>query len=516
MSARQRFVASGKPSSKQPSEADGNEHTPASGAPAGPGKRDSNPGPPLKDASNSPRPGGRALQNTAQADKNKNETHIVTGSVPQALSTPMTLSVPDKPLNISNLTRPKARKAGDGTGTPSLNKKDKRLAVDRLKENDPISKIGSPRLRPMSPGRRPQNSCPPSSYLFNPPNAGLLANDRLISPESRLGPPAHLQDGSTPHAADNNQRYSRTHHPNNAASGLTPTSTFSPPIRRSYSGNLEPARSEVYPMRTGQDVPSEMTHTFSSLSPPAPAQRSVHEEHVYDYQEPINVDRHEGIDNPGPQAMEHRLRRTTKRIGQQEDDDEALHGREGKRTKIDMHREEAREIIVERQQIVDPSYERHARESTPPHRYQTPVQVNPHQLHQSHPAAHQHFEPPHAPNRFQLGEDNQALSRFLEVDLEHYVGAHIEKYEAAKKRWTDCSMEDWKAGAKEMSERFGKLVDFVKDHMTTKLEVHATLHEKVVQHKVVLSERQSMLKDKHERLVKNSGMVIGGNNACGL
>ena len=40
-----------------------------------------------------------------------------------------------------------------------------------------------------------------------------------------------------------------------------------------------------------------------------------------------------------------------------------------------------------------------------------------------------------------------ALHRLLGQDLDIYVEAHVEAYEQAKKKWSECSMDEWKVGA---------------------------------------------------------------------
>ena len=92
-----------------------------------------------------------------------------------------------------------------------------------------------------------------------------------------------------------------------------------------------------------------------------------------------------------------------------------------------------------------------------------------------------------------LSEDNQALCSLLGPDLERYFSGHIDDYEAAKRRWTSCSIEEWQTGANgqfkfckcdtgildvcthfiEMSERFRKIVDFV-SHTTVFLIISST------------------------------------------
>ena len=45
---------------------------------------------------------------------------------------------------------------------------------------------------------------------------------------------------------------------------------------------------------------------------------------------------------------------------------------------------------------------------------------------------------------------------------------------------------------------------------STKLSLFAKLHERVASHKVILGERESLLKDIREKLVTDSGNVLGG------
>ena len=47
--------------------------------------------------------------------------------------------------------------------------------------------------------------------------------------------------------------------------------------------------------------------------------------------------------------------------------------------------------------------------------------------------------------------------------------------------------------------------------ISTKLALYSTLHEKVVEHKVVLGEQRSMLKNMRDKLVSDSGTVLGGS-----
>ena len=39
------------------------------------------------------------------------------------------------------------------------------------------------------------------------------------------------------------------------------------------------------------------------------------------------------------------------------------------------------------------------------------------------------------------------MHRLLGQNLDAYVDAHSDAYDLAKKKWTECSLDEWKAGA---------------------------------------------------------------------
>ncbi|KAI0644159.1 hypothetical protein C8Q79DRAFT_927973 [Trametes meyenii] len=59
----------------------------------------------------------------------------------------------------------------------------------------------------------------------------------------------------------------------------------------------------------------------------------------------------------------------------------------------------------------------------------------------------------------------QALFRLLGQDLDIFAEAHADSYEQARRKWAECSAEEWTKGADELMGRFSKMLDFVKDHM---------------------------------------------------
>ncbi|KAI0640488.1 hypothetical protein C8Q79DRAFT_996420 [Trametes meyenii] len=103
----------------------------------------------------------------------------------------------------------------------------------------------------------------------------------------------------------------------------------------------------------------------------------------------------------------------------------------------------------------------------------------------------------------------QALFRLLGQDLDIFAEAHADSYEQARRKWAECSAEEWTKGADELMGRFSKMLDFVKDHMTAKITLYATLHTKIAEHKIVLADRQQALNDARESLVREGGAVVG-------
>ncbi|KAI0342547.1 hypothetical protein BDW22DRAFT_1484753 [Trametopsis cervina] len=107
---------------------------------------------------------------------------------------------------------------------------------------------------------------------------------------------------------------------------------------------------------------------------------------------------------------------------------------------------------------------------------------------------------------------NHAIARLLGQDLDSYVSTHQDIYEDAKKKWTECTIEEWKTGADELAGRFSHLLDYVKDHMNTKLSLYASFADNLSAHRTVLQERESTLEDVRRTLIRNGGNVCGNAN----
>ena len=57
------------------------------------------------------------------------------------------------------------------------------------------------------------------------------------------------------------------------------------------------------------------------------------------------------------------------------------------------------------------------------------------------------YEAPASTSAGDIVREDHALRRLLGQDLDAYVDAHTEAYEQARKKWTECTIDEWKAGA---------------------------------------------------------------------
>ncbi|KAG6839487.1 hypothetical protein C0991_002184 [Blastosporella zonata] len=116
----------------------------------------------------------------------------------------------------------------------------------------------------------------------------------------------------------------------------------------------------------------------------------------------------------------------------------------------------------------------------------------------------------HQPDAGHLVVDTPGgLDNILGQGVNAYAEEHMEQYERARERWKDCTMEEWIAGANEQAARYSKILDFVKDHMMSKMKLFASLDAKVDGHNQVLSEREKALEGVKARLVQESAHVLG-------
>ncbi|KAH9914138.1 uncharacterized protein B0H18DRAFT_141612 [Fomitopsis serialis] len=221
-------------------------------------------------------------------------------------------------------------------------------------------------------------------------------------------------------------------------------------------------------------------------------------------------DAHAGSDDAPSEASQPGLRRSVKRIHQQDfEEEEFAYGTQSKRYKLDG------------QGLADDLAARYSRGPTPdvrgyiaPEDYERGVpDPRAHSQQPDRPYSRMseaHVHPQAQPAPLDPTGRGEALYKLMGQDLGEFVEGHVDAYEEAKKRWSECSMEEWTAGADELTTKFSKMLDFVKDHMTAKLSLYASLHSAVASHKSTLGEREKALVEARESLVREGGAVVGG------
>lgn len=113
------------------------------------------------------------------------------------------------------------------------------------------------------------------------------------------------------------------------------------------------------------------------------------------------------------------------------------------------------------------------------------------------------------PEHEHVSPEPRLLDSLLGKDVDSYLKEHMAMYDKSVARWTECEMSEWVAGAGEIAEKYGRILDFVKSHMTAKLKLYSGFHRKVDDHNVILQEREQVLDAARKRLVKESGNVLG-------
>ncbi|KZT38856.1 hypothetical protein SISSUDRAFT_1033112 [Sistotremastrum suecicum HHB10207 ss-3] len=154
----------------------------------------------------------------------------------------------------------------------------------------------------------------------------------------------------------------------------------------------------------------------------------------------------------------------------------------------------------------------------------------------------QHQQMPHMSQVVDLTDGKPAINDFNLFsghDLQQYVARNVEKLEASRIRWENCTMKEWEDGAKgtpsrsvkmsnspssivELADQFGEVLDSVKENMSglsfllrriynrKKLKLWASLHSSLDDHQKVLEERKAKLTQVQDELVKNAGGVMRG------
>jgi len=105
--------------------------------------------------------------------------------------------------------------------------------------------------------------------------------------------------------------------------------------------------------------------------------------------------------------------------------------------------------------------------------------------------------------------EESILYRIVGQDVGIRADKKTEQYEAARRRWTECTLEEWTDGAQELSANFTSILGMIKDRMTLKLSAYAGLYTTLDAHKKILEGKNEGLQRVQDSLVKNSGNVVG-------
>jgi hypothetical protein len=123
-------------------------------------------------------------------------------------------------------------------------------------------------------------------------------------------------------------------------------------------------------------------------------------------------------------------------------------------------------------------------------------------------------------------QDIQMNMRLPETELDAYISAHMEKFEEAKRKWADCSLEEWKDGANgicsvvvekflllirpvEIHAMFGAVLDSVKSHFMSKMTLYTSLSDKCNDRMGLIDERNAELDKMRKDMGNGAGGLVG-------
>ncbi|KAI9507865.1 hypothetical protein F5148DRAFT_49798 [Russula earlei] len=101
---------------------------------------------------------------------------------------------------------------------------------------------------------------------------------------------------------------------------------------------------------------------------------------------------------------------------------------------------------------------------------------------------------------------------FSGADLERYA----ELYEKGAECWSRSTMEEWLAGANDIMAKFSDLLDIIKEHMSSKVNLYRSLHTKLADEYNSLEQRTTELRDASQALVRDTGNIGGGLDSNNL
>ncbi|KLO11544.1 hypothetical protein SCHPADRAFT_998794 [Schizopora paradoxa] len=425
----------------------------------------------------------------------------------------------EKPLNLASITRPKNRAVRpNGFNTQQQQKKPRTTLVDRVKDSTEgtISRVQSPRPQPLSPRRWENTNGIPQSPFAGPGSASRNVDLSTLSPRSlqmkAIGA-GSFRDSHIPRLSD--PGFGSRHAQHSIDSALAD--------ERSYMNEVP---------RQGVAKPPIGPGSTGFASPTSSPQEMILDEHSGAYTKDVYQGNNNDIEKGG---SSHSLRRMVKRIEHQDVDIEIIEGGPAKRPRLMENGmipgnlnniQGTYPMQAPGQRHISPTQAQDLQQYTSPGHTQgytsttLPIQITslPHEP----PAYSQHEQQNHAHQDYpqftakQRTAHEQALFKLLGTDLEECLTSNAATYEAEKRRWTESTLEEWREGSTELGEDFNKIVTFVKDHMTSKLALFANLDEKINEHRKTLGERDKQLKDLRNKLVSDSGLVLGGQGSGGL
>ncbi|KAG9049603.1 hypothetical protein FS837_009803 [Tulasnella sp. UAMH 9824] len=108
---------------------------------------------------------------------------------------------------------------------------------------------------------------------------------------------------------------------------------------------------------------------------------------------------------------------------------------------------------------------------------------------------------PHPQGQFSLIES-------INDDFERYLEQQQHKAESLRKKWLACSMEEWEQGGSDVCNKFGAIVERVRDGMQSKIRAFSAINSRMADHSKALDEQERSLQREKELLVKETGRVV--------
>ncbi|KAI8974033.1 hypothetical protein BD414DRAFT_510165 [Trametes punicea] len=394
-----------------------------------------------------------------------------------------------KPLNLSGFTKKKSDpQPADGAPHAHLNPRPSLdVAASRVRTPKPFS-AG---LRARSGSNRPVSPfCPSSGSLsvnhFRAPTAPPLITrtDEFSSNEAHIVSSLKCSGFYDPSDALGRSQGSMLDHDRLSHA---PESSFSTYRSRTVS---QPSLASIHEVAEDEDAAT--AEPGGNIGPSAPNGYGDHTS-AHDEEGAISETFQED-------PRHHKgFRRTVKRSGRDEEDEDYEYGTSAKRYKLASYQDGLPGLYMGRAAHTLPSHPELERAVTPaqgdtllapPQPRRQPVKETSNQ-----------------------SEPRQALYRLLGQDLDIFVEAHADSYEQARKKWAECSMEEWTKGADNLTERFGKMLDYSIEGefilASAKLTLYATLQASIDEHQEGLLNREKVFREARESLVKEGGAVIG-------